>query len=690
MVDSVTSNSGSSVSSAANDTPATPDSNAVSKFEKVLAIDNSQDNSNPDKQSPFTDNGKESATNLGIQTASAPPATEISGKPEGTSYTALSVQNKIADFSSPEGFAQWRENRLQTTGKSQLDEADIQELMQQATTDMRRREFTDQDSYSYKGIDQTLRSTQRDDESGFIFKQDAITENFLKHLPDSYYEALYPPNGQMLTVSDMKGYIVEYAELQPLHDDPAVKARLDEINQKLEPYREAFSFRGTYYDTTSESSEWVLSDRQNYRFEASREDFKKALREDIRIPSPEGGHNVSGTELLAAIKENTQYGHVAGADNNKNGAFDPTKDRHGLSGFVSGFIENVIDNPVIRTVAQVAQFTPFAPVATVFNTVAAIHDTVQAVEDGDITKALASAAGAATGAGKITGSASIVNAAGTMRNVATAASIIDDPKNAAWNAVSAASANFIGHGNNGESWFTDDIGTAIAHGVTQGAIEELRGNDFRAGFTGGVAGHLSENIHSPLITTQEQRTALASVMGGLAAEISGEDFSGGARTAASVHTFNGEINLTGTAGAAAGGKGSIRIDTDTGDVYVTGGIGLMSGSSLITSWDPKSVPQAGGVWSAALGGGLGPIAGTLGWTWDASHYSQTGEMNFDWSPSVGYGAGAGLSAGLTYDQTWHVGNIHWLTDLYSDLENYFHRNPNELSEFPDDEAIMGP
>ena len=80
-------------------------------------------------------------------------------------------------------------------------------------------------------------------------------------------------------------------------------------------------------------------------------------------------YNVSGTDLRDAIEENTRSGHTAGADNNKNGAFDPSRDRHGLGKVVDKFTDKVLDNPIVRTVAQIAQFTPLAPVASVVNTV---------------------------------------------------------------------------------------------------------------------------------------------------------------------------------------------------------------------------------------------------------------------------------------------------------------------------------
>ncbi|OQX03118.1 MAG: hypothetical protein BWK73_40530 [Thiothrix lacustris] len=447
------------------------------------------------------------------------------------------------NLNTPQGFAQWREERLQTTGKTALDDKDYQTLAAQTVTNLNQK--TNSETYSLTGADHAAMAVQNAYNNGVEFyKNVSVTpeydgQQFIKQLPNDYYRALIPATGQKLNISDMKALIEEYAQLQPQHQNSAVKARLDAINQQLNPYREAYNHQYAKEEWSESGISVTYADqRLNYRFETSQEAFKAEVSKDIRISSPQGGHYVAGGELLAAIAENTQYGHTAGADNNKNGAFDPTKDRHGLSGFVNGFIENVIDNPVIRTVAQIAQFTPLAPVATVFNTVAATHDTIQAFEDGNITKALVSAAGAATGASKITGSANIANTASTLSDVATVAKVIDDPKNAMLDMTSAKVANYIGHGNNGNSPFGD--AKPIAHGIAQGVFQEARGGEFISGFTGAIAVELSTNRSTGLDVTQ--RTVLSGLMGGVAAEISGGEFQDGARAAAITHLFNDEAS----------------------------------------------------------------------------------------------------------------------------------------------------
>ena len=143
-------------------------------------------------------------------------------------------------------------------------------------------------------------------------------------------------------------------------------------------------FRGA---TTANQAASMLFN--NDLFETTHADFQAAIRQDFQVTQGKT-YNVSGTDLLDAIEENTRLGHTAGVDNNKNGAFDPSRDRHGLGKVVDKFTDKVLDNPIVRTVAQIAQFTPLAPVASVVNTVVTARDVVKAVDEGNI-KSLASA-----------------------------------------------------------------------------------------------------------------------------------------------------------------------------------------------------------------------------------------------------------------------------------------------------------
>lgn len=533
MIDSVKPSSESSSTHVVVEAPSTANERSVVQFNQALSGDTGQSNTGGGSRDENAD-----ADNKTPVTAAAPAtAAPVNATPR----PAIPP-----DLNTPEGFSRWRDERLQLTGKSALDDKDFQALAARSVDNLTQK--MSREDYSMTGADHAAMTvrTAHDNalDSGFITPA-YNGKQFLEQLPDAYYHALLPATGEQLKVGEMQALITEYAQLQPQHQDPAAKARLDVINQQLEPYREAYSYREPYFDSTSDSPAWITAQRQNYRFEGSRADFRAAVGKDMTITQQQT-HRVSGGELLNAIAENTRYGHVAGADNNKNGAFDPTKDRRGLSGFVSGFIENVIENPVIRAVAQVAQFTPLAPVATAFNTVAAIHDTVQAVEDGNISNALSSAAGVAVGAGKITGSATITNTAGSLRDASTLASIIEDPKKAALDYASGKVATYVGHGDNGKSPFGD--AKPLAHGITQGAIQELRGGEFRSGFAGAMATPLANSLSETLGMTgrsslaTQQRMMLAGVAGGIAAELVGGDFQEGMASARFVTFFNDEAS----------------------------------------------------------------------------------------------------------------------------------------------------
>jgi len=145
------------------------------------------------------------------------------------------------------------------------------------------------------------------------------------------------PDTQKLKTSDMQALFDEYAQLQPQHQTPAVKARLDQINQELQPYREAYNPKGEIVAQTKKSTLTILKALPNDLFETTQADFQKAVRQDFQVTQGKT-YNVSGTDLLDAIEENTRSGHTAGADNNKNGAFDPSRDRHGLGKVVGEFV----------------------------------------------------------------------------------------------------------------------------------------------------------------------------------------------------------------------------------------------------------------------------------------------------------------------------------------------------------------
>ena len=422
----------------------TPSVQSIAKFEQALTGDT------PPKQ-PTPNNAEKTETAPEPAPTSAPTPNKVAEQaikpaPPATTTTPKVDPNKL---DTPESYAAWRAERLQATGKTELDDSDLQELAKESIAKLNQR--TNDEAYSPTGADRasmSLRDTYNNlsEFSSYSASPPQYdTKQFLQELPDAYYHALRPATGQELKTADMKALINEYAQLQPDHQNPETKARLDAINQQLKPYREAYNHQYATEELSESGSYTTYGERINYRFETSHADFKTEASKDIKVPSPQGGHNVAGGELLAAIDENTRHGHTAGADNNKNGAFDPTKDNKGLSGFVNGLIENVIDNPLIRTVAKVAQFIPpFAPVATVVNGVIAAHDAVQAFEDGDIAGVITNAASTATGIGKITHSNQLLTIGKTTNQIGTVATAIKDPS--ATNLLNVA-ADATGHSN---------------------------------------------------------------------------------------------------------------------------------------------------------------------------------------------------------------------------------------------------
>lgn len=121
-------------------------------------------------------------------------------------------------------------------------------------------------------------------------------------------------------------------------------------------------------------------------------------------------------------------------------------------------------------------------------------------------------------------------------------------KAALWGGLSAGLAWGIGHGTGGGLWHNGSapfgtVGTHLAHGISQGAISQLRGGKFKAGFFGAIIGGLSPagmmaklNVGSLL-----SRTMIASVFGGLASLATGGKFEDGAMAAAFRHLFNEEV-----------------------------------------------------------------------------------------------------------------------------------------------------
>ncbi|PWQ92239.1 hypothetical protein, partial [Leucothrix pacifica] len=134
-------------------------------------------------------------------------------------------------------------------------------------------------------------------------------------------------------------------------------------------------------------------------------------------------------------------------------------------------------------------------------------------------------------------------AAGFLGGIASGASLKGALKGALFAGLTAGVANWVGHGAGGLSPFGG--ASWLAHGITQGAIAELRGGKFKHGFISAVAGHVSgmvtRGIGGIRAGAIAARTAVASVFGGLATKATGGSFHDGAMNAALVHLFNNEM-----------------------------------------------------------------------------------------------------------------------------------------------------
>ncbi|RLJ22616.1 hypothetical protein DJ030_00910 [bacterium endosymbiont of Escarpia laminata] len=212
-----------------------------------------------------------------------------------------------------------------------------------------------------------------------------------------------------------------------------------------------------------------------------------------------------------------------------------------IIGAIIMIVSQFIDNPYIRMIGMVvgmammggaffgeALFTAAAGgsgASGAFITVGSISFHVAA---GEI--ALAAMNGAAIGA--VVGGATT----GTLKGAL---------KGAAFGAISGAVAGYIGHGGNGGGRLFDSDGmTALAHGVSQGAISEMRGGKFKSGFVGAFVASMSPATRWAKTNAVPMpiRTMTAAVLGGLASAATGGSFADGAYHAAMVHLFNAELS----------------------------------------------------------------------------------------------------------------------------------------------------
>jgi hypothetical protein len=128
-------------------------------------------------------------------------------------------------------------------------------------------------------------------------------------------------------------------------------------------------------------------------------------------------------------------------------------------------------------------------------------------------------------------------------------------KGAIFGGLSGAAAGWVAHGTGiaakgAVGAFGDGALKQLVHGVTQGAIAKLRGGDFKSGFIGAIVGKYADRIASRInldligakMGMRAIRTAVAGVVGGLAAKMIGGRFGDGAISAAFRWLFNEELS----------------------------------------------------------------------------------------------------------------------------------------------------
>jgi hypothetical protein len=135
--------------------------------------------------------------------------------------------------------------------------------------------------------------------------------------------------------------------------------------------------------------------------------------------------------------------------------------------------------------------------------------------------------------------------------------------------------------------FGNEFGRALAHGAVGGAIEEIRGGEFRHGFyssfAGSAAGSLAPFVRLPgyndrTLSAVAARTTFAAVVGGTASAVGGGKFANGATTSAFQHLFNAEAHAAlRKASAVATGK-----STTSSPVTYSGKISYKAGGAIVS------------------------------------------------------------------------------------------------------------
>ncbi|MBL3600211.1 MAG: RHS repeat-associated core domain-containing protein [gamma proteobacterium endosymbiont of Lamellibrachia anaximandri] len=207
-----------------------------------------------------------------------------------------------------------------------------------------------------------------------------------------------------------------------------------------------------------------------------------------------------------------------------------------IIGAIIMIVSQFIDNPYIRMIGMVVGM---AMMGGAFGGAQLFTASANgAAASGSFVVATGNATANGIIAGALNGAA-----IGAVVGGATTGTLTGALKGAAFGAISGAAAGYIGHGNGGDALFNSKEATALAHGISQGAISEMRGGKFKSGFVGAFIAHMSPATRWAKTNAVPMpiRTMTAAVLGGLASAATGGSFSDGAYHGAMVHLFNAEL-----------------------------------------------------------------------------------------------------------------------------------------------------
>jgi RHS repeat-associated protein len=253
----------------------------------------------------------------------------------------------------------------------------------------------------------------------------------------------------------------------------------------------------------------------------------------------------------------------------------------------------VVDNPIVRMIAIIAAaaFTGGAALAAMNTTFVA-----------------AGSAGL-KGMGQLMVAGA---AAGFMQGGLATGSLKGALKGAAWGALSAAVAFGV------KSLIDPGMMRHLGHGVSQGAMSELRGGDFKSGLVGGFVGHWAGGFAAQLSDQMLPQMIVVGLAGGISAKASGGSFEDGALTAAFSHLFAKTVQSKQLKPTLSQGKGGVAFVGGAMD-YEIGGPAITAYRDYLTTnpgasaayfqWDQY---EALALWIDANGGSVTVIGHSYG------------------------------------------------------------------------------